>query len=759
MSGLAGVPGSERVLVGFLDILRKWINVERWFCDKPSYADAVDLLRKSHKGDSKAVLDICRSHEQLTASCEVVMRLLSIIGDGFLVDFRSGEASSIGKRVSVVAGAESLPLAMPAVAEIGSMGLSPAYSEVALRARKLLLQESMPSLEQRRQKVLQAANDLTAMDGRRSSSEIPRNVQELLSDHIPMADVLFPLLKAKFESDESVGLLELYVRHLYRPFTLKEFTKDFESKLVQFSFFNKPSEGALNSGLSVSSMTDLSRAASSGSLSGMISEKSEERVEESPLSACEKIPLTMQRTGIFAVLNKLADIEDQDRITSILSRIPQFVGRASKCDAGAINVLYFVVMHAPEVDGDEMLATKCQALVELFKSMLEKADVRRISFIFDPEKSTENVDDQIPSLFTFRYPSFKEDALYRRIDPSLAAHLELNRVAANFSVRSLGSRHTPTCHSHLYEAKPRSSALAKDTKANKSARVFVRALSFSLEFSSSAFERILVDALNALDLCALKKTTDNHLFVNLVSDFENSVLDPVVVEQIVATVLKRHGERVLNLGISEVETRIVCCLSANTPPIAIRLFASNPTGYVLVMNTYVEAAGEKGSDRVFKLIGGTKASLASTGDSSWDGLNVRTPYPLTRPFDAQRKAALRSSDSVYCYDLPALFEAAVEEQWQEESSKAVTNAVRNVTRPLMVMYTTELVIKKKGNPASDWTMQDYLNGDLELCHETRGAGSNDVGMVAWLVELKTVEYPNVSYAIKCRFSSPELPYF
>ena len=741
-SGVAGVPGSERALVGFLAILRKWINVERWFCDKPSYADAVDLLRKSHKSDSKAVLNICRSHEQLPASCEVVMRLLSIIGDGFLVDFRSGEASSIGKRVSMVAGAESLSLAMPAVAEIGSMGTSPAYSEVALRARKLLLQESMPSLEQRRQKVLQAAADLIH-EKVQSGTSAPRIVEELLADHIPMADVLFPLLKSKAESNESVGLLELYVRHLYRPFSLKEFVKDFDGKLVQFSFFNKPSESALSSTMSLSSISDLSRAASSGSLSGMISEKAEELSGELTLPAGEKIPLTTQRTGIFALLGSLLELEDENKISSILTRMPQFSGRAPKCDAGAINVLYFVVMGGPDAKGDEALAAQCQSLVNTIKPLLEKADVRRVSFIFDPE-TTGDMDDQIPSLFTFRYPSFKEDALYRRIDPSLASHLELNRVASNFNIRSLGSRHTPTCHAHLYEGKPRSSSLAKDTKANKAPRVFARTLSFSLEFSSSAFERILVDALNALDLCSLKNTTDNHLFLNLVSDFEKSVLDPVVVEQIVATVLRRHGERVLNLGISEVETRIVCCLSPSTPPIAIRLFASNPTGYVLVMNTYIEATGENGKDRVFKLIGGTKASLASTGDSSWDGLNVKTPYPLTRPFDAQRKAALRSSDSVYCYDLPALFEAAVEQQWQEESAKAGTNAVRNVTRPLMVMYTTELVVKKKGNPSESWTMQDYLSGFLELSQETRGAGANDVGMVAWLVELKTVEYPNVS---------------
>jgi acetyl-CoA carboxylase/biotin carboxylase 1 len=254
-----------------------------------------------------------------------------------------------------------------------------------------------------------------------------------------------------------------------------------------------------------------------------------------------------------------------------------------------------------------------------------------------------------------------------------------------------------------------------------------------------------VDALNSLDLCSDNGRADNHLFINLVSDFEKVVLDPVVVEQVVVDILKRHGDRVSNLGIVEVETKILCSLCRDSLPISLRLVASNPTGFVHVLNTYVEAADETGSDRVFKLIGGTKASLAGAGDSSWEGLNVDTPYPLTRPFDHQRRAALRSSDTLYCYDLPALFEAAVEEEWITASKMGGMHASN---RPLMIMYTTELVVKNS-NPSSradDWTIQDYLNGDLELVHVNRGAGANDVGMVAWLMELKTVEYPNVSFA-------------
>ena len=157
------------------------------------------------------------------------------------------------------------------------------------------------------------------------------------------------------------------------------------------------------------------------------------------------------------------------------------------------------------------------------------------------------------------------------------------------------------------------------------------------------------------------------------------------------------------------------------------------------------ASDESENEPIFRLIGGTKASLACSGDSSWEGLKVSSPYPLTRPFDAQRKAALKASDTLYCYDLPALFEAAVEKQWSDAVNNGrVEGRVQAAYRPVMVMYTTEFVVQKKNGVGSSesWTMQDYLNGDLEMVQMQRGAGANDVGMVAWLMELKTVEYPN-----------------
>lgn len=734
-SHASGVPGSERAMVNFLDVLRNWIAMERWFCDGKSYADAVDNLRKAYPSDNETVMAICRAHSSVKTTASIVSTIISMVSDGTRVDSQTSSASPIGKRVSILTGADSLSAALPCLSEIGAMKGTEVYAQVALKARKLLLQASMPSIEDRKQKFWDAALKL-ASDSKASSDS---DIATLLDEHLPMQDIIFPLLKSASSPEEEIGWMELVTRNLYRPYTVKEFERDPATRSLKFSFMNKPSESALTTGTSVMSTSDLTRIISSSTSLSNLASLSDSDSENNLLQTenKENIPFMTLRTGVCFLIDKIEDMNNASRVETVLKQFPQ-----EQCETGPINVLYIVVASSRlEANMMEAMADTCQRLLTPYRELLAQADVRRVTFAL--EQVLEDGINEIPppALFTYRSPEFQEESLYRHIEPSHVFHLDLNRIATNFRVKNVGSRHTITCFAHMYEATPKLAALSKDQKANKSPRIFVRALSYVLEFSSSSFERVLVDALNAMDVVTLKYKADNHLFVNMISDYDKLVLDPVVVEQVVVDILKRHGERITNLGIAEVEARIVCCLSRDSPPIALRLVASNPTGYVHVMSTYVEAISAYGGERVFKLIGGTKASLASSSDSSWEGQAVDTPYPLTRPFDAQRMQALSSSDTLYCYDLPALFEAAIEQQWTETSTTGgIEGGIRAASRPLMVMYTSELVVQRKGS-AGAWTMQDYLDGGLELLQTNRGAGANDVGMVAWLMVLKTREYP------------------
>jgi len=712
------VPGAERVLLQFLDILRGWISVERWFCDGISYADAVDNLRKANKNNNSGILDICRAHA-LDSTAAIILKIIESIAEAGKTDVASP------KITSVVLGAEGLVDTTPCLTDIASMRGNKTYDILSQRCRNVLIEESLPSIEERKTKMLAVAKSLVT-----STDDASNEVQELISNNIVGSDILLPILRDSTDVKEQLAILEISARKQNRTFEIKEMTPMVEPSILKFTYCNKPKTSVLSSSAGITSITDLTRAMSSSKLSDEMT-RSE---SESSLKSQDQDDTKFMRTAVTKICNAMSDIQgDLNAFKSLLSEFPQFDGSAPRCESGPANVLSVLILQDYSAADQDSLAQSIEQLLACNLEHLEKADVRRVSFTVSKDGKAEDSQYQLPSVFTFRESSsFKEDHLYRDIEPTVSYQLEIMRLAKNFSLSVLGDHLSPSGQIYLYKATPKASALAQDKKANKAPRIFARAVSFINEFSAGSFEQLLIEAFNALE--SIKTSVlpgDNHLFINIVSASQSTVIDPVAVEQVVASILKRYSERTSRLGIAEVEAKAVCKLADDddSHPISLRLVASNPTGFVQVMNTYVEAADETGTKRVFKSIGGTKASMACSGDSSWEGLDINTPYPLTRPFDAQRKAALRSSDTLYCYDLPALFEAAVEKQWASISG----------TQPTMVMFTTELVVRKKSG--GSWTMSDYMKGDLELVETQRKAGKNDVGMIAWLMTLKTVECP------------------
>ena len=719
-------PGAERVLDGFLNILREWTTVERWFCNGVSYADAVENLRKANKTDSAKVLQICRSHAQLKSTSIAVMTIIDSIAEAGKSDITSD------KLTSVVLGADGLEDTTPCLTDIASMRGNETYDILSQRCRNVLIEESLPSIEERKNKVRRVVKSLGL-----GEEEAPKLIQGIINDNDAGADVVFPLMNEAVDAKEQLGILEVAARKMYQTYILKDFATKTDQKTLKFTFFNKPKASVFSSTSKITSMTDLTKAMSSSKLSDLNRSDSDSSLQ----SAEEKgeVPSSVARTAIMKICGSFADIHDDlNAFKTLLEEFPQYNGSVPLCESGPANILsVFILQNDPSMDQNTM-AKNIELLLSRNLDDLEKADIRRVTFLVSKDSSDGSIQYPLPSVYTFRETAdFKEDHLYRDIEPETSHQLEMLRLAKNFSLSCLGAHLSPTGQIYLYKATPKSSALAQDKKANKSPRIFARALSFVQDFSAGTFERLLVEAYNAIDsIKTAVPAGDNHLFINIVSDLQTTVIDPADVEQVVVSILKRHDERASRLGIAEVEAKAVCKLSEDSHPISLRMVGSNPTGFVQVMNTYVEAADETGNKRVFKSIGGTKANLACSGDSSWEDLEVNTPYPLTRPFDAQRKAALKSSDTLYCYDLPALFEAAVETEWASASGVGTSC-------PMMVMFTSELVVRKKtGGP---WTMDDYLNGDLELVETQRKAGKNDVGMVAWLMTLKTVEYPTVSW--------------
>jgi Acetyl-CoA carboxylase, central region len=326
--GKTGVPGSQRAVDSFVVALVKWTSNERWFCDGKAYADAVEDLRHAYKNDLALVLGVCRAHAQLSTTSALIVRIISSIGVGTKINPSGGSGTE-----SVILSAESV------ISEIGAMGTTDAYREVSLKARKLLMQESLPSLELRKRRFLGAATDVATT----GSGDLPASVEDLLADQTPMIDLLFPLLKSTPPSMKIVGLAEIFLRRMYRSFVMNDFVRNVDARLVKFSFTEKQAEGALINLSTVTSLVDLKRVVSSGSL-----KDAEESSESgSVLPAKQGIPADTVRCGVCMVVDELDDISDTSKLASLWEQFHPASG------ADPVNVVYFVVL-ASDIDLDEV---------------------------------------------------------------------------------------------------------------------------------------------------------------------------------------------------------------------------------------------------------------------------------------------------------------------------------------------------------------------------------------------------------------------
>ena len=99
---------------------------------------------------------------------------------------------------SVVLGAEGLVDTTPCLTDIASMRGNNTYDILSQRCRNVLIEESLPSIEERKRKVLMVAKALVL--GLEEDSS--REVQALITDNVMGSDILLPLLRAATDSKE-----------------------------------------------------------------------------------------------------------------------------------------------------------------------------------------------------------------------------------------------------------------------------------------------------------------------------------------------------------------------------------------------------------------------------------------------------------------------------------------------------------------------------------------------------------------------------
>jgi acetyl-CoA carboxylase/biotin carboxylase 1 len=193
--------------------------------------------------------------------------------------------------------------------------------------------------------------------------------------------------------------------------------------------------------------------------------------------------------------------------------------------------------------------------------------------------------------------------------------------------------------------------------------------------------------------------------------------------------------------------------------LSIRLVASNPTGFVLKVDRYFEESDQITGKTVFRTLNSSNDFTIGNNTNHqsqvmlglWDGKSTQTPYEVSQKFEKQRAEAMASSDTLYVYDWPALFENAVVKLWMDykhsSHEKKSKYQVEILDYSLGEDYfnCVELVIcdaTTKTSLPKGWTAKQALDPSLSvLLPILREAGHNDCGMVAWLAQMKTPECP------------------
>ncbi|KAF2834537.1 hypothetical protein M501DRAFT_1000167 [Patellaria atrata CBS 101060] len=602
-------------------------------------------------------------------------------------------------------------------------------AKVSLKAREVLIQCAMPSLEERmtqmehilRSSVVESRYGESGWDHREPNFEV---IKEVVDSRFTVFDVL-PQFFAHPDPWVVLAALEVYTRRAYRAYQLKQIdyhidtdapyilSWDFALRKVGESEFGLPIESSHPStpGTPISSGGEFGKRISSISDMSYLKRMAEgeptrkgavvpvhflDDAEEYLARALEIFPATGRRKSSGNQLSLSSDLSNK--------RKPA----ATKPDSDdELTGVCNVAVHDAESFDDKEILERIVPIVNEYKEELLARRIRRLTFICGHKDGT------YPGYYTFRGPAYEEDDSIRHIEPALAFQLELGRLS-KFNIKPV---FTENRNIHIYEA------IGKGADNEKDKRYFTRAVVrpgrlrediSTAEYMISEADRLMTDILDALEIIGNNNSDLNHIFINFSTVFP---LQPSEVEEALEGFLERFGRRAWRLRVTGAEIRIICTHPSTGEAYPLRVVITNTSGYVIQVELYAERKSDKGGQWIFHSIGGT------TKIGSMHLRPVSTPYPTKGALQPKRyKAHIMGTQ--YVYDFPELFRQAVENSWNQLVAKLPHLKEKQPVKGECIEY-NELVFDDNDN----------------LAEVNREPGANTIGMVGWIVTAKTPEYP------------------
>lgn len=690
----------------FISLLEQYYEVEKLFCGRNTRdEDAILKLREENKDDITGVIHTVLSHSRIGSKNNLILAILDM--------YRPNQPNvgNVGK------------LFKPILKKLTELESRPA-AKVTLKAREVLIQCSLPSLEERvaqmehilRSSVVESRYGETGWDHREPDIG---TLKEVVDSKYTVFDVL-PRFFIHQDPWVTLAALEVYVRRAYRAYTLKDvqYEPAGETPYLSWDFtldkIGQPEFGSLSSTHAstpgtptseihpfkrISSISDMSYFMDDGNgptrKGVIIPAQYLEDVEESLSKVLDAFPRSGSKPKRPSDNGLLANLEGKRKPVSKAENETELSG-----------VCNIAVRDVEDLD-DAQIVSQVKSTLSGFKDELLSRRVRRVTIICAKNGI-------YPGYFTFRGPEYEEDVSIRHNEPALAFQLELGRLS-KFKIKPV---FTENRNIHVYEA------IGKGPENDKAVdkRYFVRAVVRpgrlrddipTAEYLISEADRLMNDILDALEIIGHNNSDLNHIFINFSPVFN---LQPKDVEEALAGFLDRFGRRLWRLRVTGAEIRILCTDPSTGVPYPLRVIITNTYGFIIQVELYIEKKSEKG-EWIFQSIGGSNKL------GSMHLRPVSTPYPTKEWLQPKRyKAHLMGTQ--YVYDFPELFRQAFQNSWTRAMAKVPSLAEKRPPVGECIDY-SELVLDDTDN----------------LVEISRGPGTNTHGMVGWIVIARTPEYP------------------
>ena len=197
-------------------LLQEYYDVESHFSQHPTLAaeDVIKLLRKNESNSSTTVAHIARANYQLKDRSKFIVSVL----DTCSISFRP-----------------MLHIFLPYIKKLSQLSGQVAYGSVILKCRQLIIQNDMPSNEQRKISLLTFLN--SAATEKDEQTRLNRLVP-LIDQSESIEDIIFPFFNHQNQMISKVAF-EAYVRRMYHMYTIEDLNVNQNDKnvtIVNFHF-------------------------------------------------------------------------------------------------------------------------------------------------------------------------------------------------------------------------------------------------------------------------------------------------------------------------------------------------------------------------------------------------------------------------------------------------------------------------------------------------------------------------------------------